>query len=131
MSHLSILKRQNVILEWHDRKIEAGQEWKDQIDKNLESAQVILVLISASFMASDYCYDIEMKRALERHQRGEAKVIPIILQPVDWRGAPFGRLQALPRDAKPIVKWRIRDAGFKNVAEGIRAAIEEITRNPR
>ena len=84
--HLSLLKRQGIIAGWHDRQIGAGEEWKGQIDRNLESAQVVLLLISPSFLASDYCYDIEMKRAIERHDHGEAKVVPIILRPVDWRG---------------------------------------------
>jgi hypothetical protein len=86
--HLSILKRQKLILTWFDRKIGAGEEWKGQIDEHLDSAQVILLLISADFLASDYCYDIEMIHAMERHESGEARVIPIILRPVDWAGAP-------------------------------------------
>ena len=129
VSHLSILKREKVVLDWHDRMMGAGQEWKDQIDNELESAQIVLLLISPDFLASDYCYDIEMKRALERHERKEARVIPIILRPVDWKSAPFGKLQALPKDGKPVVEWRPRDAGFKNVAEGIHRAVEEIAKN--
>ncbi len=128
---LALLKRQEQISAWHDRRIGAGEEWKGAIDKNLEEAQIILLLVSASFLASNYCYDIEMKRALERHERGEARVIPVILRPVDWQGAPFGKLQALPKDGKPIIKWRPRDDGLKDVAEGIRQVIKEITENPR
>jgi hypothetical protein len=79
-------------------------------------------------LASDYCYDVEMKRALKRHDSGQARVIPVILRPVDWKGAPFGKLQALPRDAKPVTTWKVRDEAFKNVAEGIRKAVEEIQR---
>lgn len=124
--HLSILKRQGVIAGWHDRKIGVGREWADEIDKHLNTADVILLLISADFMASDYCYDIEMKRALERHEAGEARVIPVILRPVDWRGAPFGKLQALPTDAQPVTKWSNRDEAFKNVAQGIRVAVKEL-----
>ena len=128
---LALLKRQGLISDWHDRKIGAGDEWKGAIDKNLEEAQVILLLVSASFIASDYCWDIELKRAIERHDRGEARVIPIILRPCVWNTSPFGKLQALPKDAKPIVEWRPRDAGFKDVAQGIWRAIEEMTGNPR
>ena len=125
-NHLSILLRQGVIAGWHDRMIGAGKDWKGEIDSRLESAQVILLLISPSFVASDYCYDVEMKRALKRHDSGQAKVIPVILRPVDWRGAPFGKLQALPRNARPVTSWRDRDEAFKNVAEGIRGAIDEL-----
>lgn len=101
--HSSILKRQKIISTWHDRKIGAGDDWKGQIDDHLDSAQIILLLISADFLASDYCYDIEMNRAIERHEFGEARVIPIILRPVDWKGAPFGKLQALPKNAEPVI----------------------------
>jgi TIR domain len=128
---LAVLKRQGHISVWHDRRIGAGEDWKGAIDKNLEKAQVVLLLVSASFLASDYCYDIEMKSALERHARGEARVIPVILRPVDWHGAPFAKLQALPKDGKPIVKWRPRDDGYRNVVEGIRRVIEDLARNPR
>ena len=85
MKHLSLLQRQGVIQTWHDRNINAGDDWKQQIDDNLNTATVILLLISADFLASDYCYEIEMQRALERHNAGEARVIPVILRPVDWR----------------------------------------------
>jgi hypothetical protein len=127
-THLSILRRQGTIAAWNDRKIAAGQEWKGEIDRNLELAQIILLLISPSFVASDYCYDIEMKRALERHEQRDARVIPVILRPVDWKGAPFSKLQALPKDAKPVASWKNRDEAFKNVAEGIRKVAEEIAR---
>lgn len=128
--HLVILKRQGVIQDWHDRKIGAGTEWKGQIDAHLNSAGVILLLISADFLASDYCYDIELKRAMQRHEAGEARVIPVILRPVDWQGAPFGKLQALPKDAKPVTSWTKRDEAFANVAQGIRAAVEELVGHP-
>jgi parallel beta-helix repeat protein len=123
--HLSILKRQKLISTWHDRKIGAGEEWKEQIDDHLNSAQIILLLISADFLASDYCYNIEIKRAMERHESGEARVIPIILRPVDWKGAPFGKLQALPTNAEPIVskKWGCTDEAFVDVARGLRATV--------
>src|SRR5260370_19839659 len=90
--HLSLLRRQSLITEWHDRQILAGEEWAHDIDQHLEVASIILLLVSPDFLASDYCYDVEIQRALERHRRGEARVIPIILRPVDWHVAPFARL---------------------------------------
>jgi hypothetical protein len=111
--------------------IGAGDEWKGAIDKNLEEAYVILLLISSSFIASDYCWDIETKRAIERHDRGEAKVIPIILRPCDWHGAPFGKLQSLPRDDKAVTSWSNRDEAWTEVAMGVRRAVEAMTANPR
>ncbi len=126
VEHLSTLQRQQVIAGWHDRQIVAGQEWTGQIDDHLNSANVILLLVSASFIASNYCYDNEMTRAIERHDAGEAVVIPVILRACDWQGAPFSRLQALPRDARPITSQPNRDEAFAEVARGIRAAIERL-----
>jgi TIR domain len=111
---------------WHDRKIGAGTEWKGQIDAHLESAELILLLVSPDFLASDYCYDVELKRALKRHEAGTARVIPIILRPVDWHSAPFGKLQALPTDGREISTWRVRDQAYKDVVEGIRRAVREL-----
>src|SRR6266581_3517067 len=95
---LRALKRQGIIDVWHDREISAGTEWEREIDKHLNSAQIILLMVSPDFMDSDYCYSIELKRAIERHDRGEARVIPIILRPVSWRKSPIGKFQALPTD---------------------------------
>ena len=125
--HLSLLKRQRLIAGWHDRQILAGTDWSQAIDTHLERASVILLLVSADFLASDYCYGIEMERALERHQANEARVIPILLRPVDWNNAPFAHLQALPTDAKPITSWRNRDVAFTDVAAGIRRVIEDLS----
>jgi len=121
--HLSLLKRNGLIVGWHDRGIGAGDEWRDQIDAHARSAHIILLLISPDFLASDYCYDVEMKLALERHARREARVVPIILRPVDWLGAPFSHLQALPRDGKAVTTWPNRDEAFANIAQGIRAIV--------
>ena len=125
-----MLKRERVISGWHDRKIKPGTEWKGQIDAHLESAQIVLLLISADFLASDYCYDIEMDRALARYDAGEAQVIPIILRPCDWPYSRFGKLQALPRDGKPVSAWPTHDQAFNEVARGIRRVVEERTKMP-
>src|SRR5271169_4591905 len=81
--HLSLLKRQGLIGVWHDRDISAGTDWKQTISIHLSAAQIILLLVSPNFMASKYCYSVEMKQAIERHDAKEARVIPIILRPVD------------------------------------------------
>jgi len=111
---------------WHDRQIGAGDLWKQAIDQNLQEADIILLLISSDFLASDYCFDIEMKVALERHAAGEALVVPVILRPVDWHATPFGRLQALPKDGKPVTTFENLDIALEQVATGLRAAIEKL-----
>lgn len=125
-AHLAPLRREGRISAWHDRRITAGQDWAQRIDESLERADVILLLVSPSFVASDYCWEIEVRRAMERHEAGEARVIPILLRPTDWHSAPFGKLQALPRDARPVTAWPDRDAALLDVAQGLRAAIDEL-----
>ena len=125
--HLSPLKRLGVIQEWYDREIKAGTEWRGQIDANLENAQLILLLISPDFMDSDYCYDVEAKRALQRHEGGSARVIPVILRPVMWANTPISKLQALPREGKPVTTWENVDSALLNVVEGIKDAIQSLT----
>jgi TIR domain len=126
--HLSILKWEGNIVEWHDRKIGAGQEWAREIDTHLTKAQIILLLVSAAFLHSDYCTGIEMKQAIERHEHGEAKVIPIILSPVLWQSSPLGKLQALPKDGKPVRShyWYNQDEAFTDVAAGILKVVNEL-----
>ena len=123
--HLSLLQRQGVVTLWHDRNINTGTDWSYSIDQHLQIAEIILLLVSANFIASDYCYSIEMQRAMDRSDREEAIVIPIILRPVDWESAPFGRLQALPKDAKPVATWSNVDQALLNTAEGIRRVIKD------
>src|SRR5262245_56487929 len=130
VKHLSPLQRQGVITAWHDRKITSGTEWAGALDDHLQSAQIILMLVSADFMASNYCYDMEMQRAMARHEAKEARVIPVILRPVYWQGAPFGRLQALPTDGHPITTWSNQDTAFVNVVYGILKVVQELTGRP-
>src|SRR5258707_15301225 len=99
--YLNHLKRQQLIVGWYDGEIGAGKEWEQEINKHLNEAHIILLLVSQDFMASDYCYDIEMQKALERHKAGEAQVIPVILRPSIWQDTPIGKLQALPTGARP------------------------------
>lgn len=125
-AHLSLLQRQGLISLWHDRLISPGTDWAKALDTHLEKASVILLLVSADFIASDYCYGIEMKRALERQEAGEARVIPILVRPADWKSAPFASLQVLPGDAKPIATRRNKDTALASVAAGLRRVIEDL-----
>jgi hypothetical protein len=117
------MKRQGLLDSWHDRRIGLGVEWAEEIDKNLAEADVILLLISPDFLASDYCFDVEIKKAMERHEEGKAKVIPIILRPCDWQTAAFGKLQAAPKDAKAVTSWTNRDEAFYDIAGSIRKTL--------
>ena len=128
--HLSGLKRQGVIATWHDRRIGAGKEFDSQISEHLESAHIILLLISPYFIASDYCYDIEMSRALERHKENVARVIPVILHPCDWKSLPFGKLNAVPKDGKPVSKYPNQHDAFLEVTLAIRDAAKEFDAVP-
>src|SRR5260221_14091329 len=125
--HLSTLKRQNIITAWYDGDMSPGTEWESQIIEHLNTDQIILLLISADFMASDFCYSVEMTQAIARHRANQARVIPIILRPTDWKGAPFAGLKVLPKDGKPVTRWPTHDDAFANVVEGIRAAIDDLT----
>lgn len=124
--HLSVLRRQGVISGWSDRRIEPGKEFAGEIDRQLDTADIVLLLVSADFLASDYCYDVEMTRAMQRHAGGAARIIPIICRPCDWMSAPFGKLQALPSEAKPVTLWPNPDAAFEDIARGIRRVCQAL-----
>lgn len=126
--HLSGLKRKKYINTWFDGKIEPGKEWEKEIDANLSKADIILLLISADFIASDYCYDIEMKKAISRHERGDAVIIPIILNPCDWSDLPFSKIQGLPQNGKPITSthWENSEIAFDEVARSIKEIVENL-----
>ena len=130
VTHLSVLQRQGVISTWYDRQIVAGTNWARVIDQRLEQASIILLLVSADFLASDYCYEVEMKRALERHEAGQARVIPIAVRPADWKGAPFAHVQALPTGARAITTWKDKDEALVDVVTGLRRAIEDLSFAP-
>ncbi len=121
--HLGFLNREGKIQYWYDGKIRAGEEWRGEIDKHLDSADIILLLISADFVDSDFCYSVEMKRAMERHDAGEAAVIPILLHPCDWQSAPFGKLNALP-GGEPISLRQNHEQALHEVAKGVRVVVE-------
>ncbi len=121
-SHLALLKNQGLIEAWYDRRILPGSEVDDSIFGKLESADIILLLVSSDFISSPYCYSREMTRAMERHDAGEARVIPVILRHCDWQTAPFGNLMAVPRDGKPVTSWTDMDEAFTDVTRQVRRA---------
>jgi formylglycine-generating enzyme required for sulfatase activity len=129
--HLAFLRRSEWIAEWHDRMIEAGEEWKAEIDHYLATADIVLLLVSADFIASDYCWSVEMTKALARHERREARVIPVILRPCRWTSTPLAKLQAVPKDARPVSEWPSRDAAFDDIATAIERTVGELREQRR
>jgi hypothetical protein len=125
-AHLASLTRQNLITFWFDRRIVPGDDWKESITTELQEADIILLLISAYFISSDYCYKIELGRALERHNEGSAVVIPIFVRPCDFDGLPFSKLQGLPSDGRAVSEHPNRDNAWALVAKGIRRAVENL-----
>ena len=126
--HLSNLRRQGKIKPWQDRAIEAGDEWDAEIKAQLEAAGIILLLVTPRFIASEYCFDKEMQRAMERHEAGTARVIPVIMKPCDWQGTAFSKLQVLPKDAKPVVSWPDQDEALLDVVRGLRRVVESLAK---
>jgi hypothetical protein len=128
-AHLKILELLGRIAGWHKREILPGQDWAKAIDQHLNTAQIILLLISPDFIASPYCYGIEMMRALERQQLGETYVIPILLRPVFYEGAPFAHLSPAPTNGKAITTWANRDEAFVDIVEGLNRVLQDFPRS--
>lgn len=124
-AHLIQLERQNVITVWHDRMIPFGTEWEVAIESKLEEADIILLLISASFLSSDSCYE-ELNRSMELHEEARTRVIPIIISPCCWQDSPIGRLHALPRDGRAITTWSNQNRAYVSIYKGIRTTCLEL-----
>jgi ABC-type amino acid transport substrate-binding protein len=130
-NHLSLLRHEDIITAFHKRHIKAGTDLTKVLDEHLNTASVILLLISSDFLASNYCYGVEMRRAMELHERGATRVIPILLRPVgNWQGTQFGKLKTLPSNGKAVTSWPNRDAAFVDIEEGIRTALQEVMEDP-
>lgn len=126
-THLSPLHRLKLIETWDDREIRAGEEFGEKINENLERADIILLLVSSDFIASNYCYEKEMTRALERHEKSEARVVPVIVRDAKWEVIPqLSKLQAIPKNAKPVRNWPNKDTAWKDVSDRIQKMIEDM-----
>jgi len=124
---LALLRRQGRITGWFSRNVGVGEETEEEIVAHLNQARVILLLISPDFLASEQYWNTEVLLAMQKHEAKEARVIPILLRPTDdWKNAPFGKLQALPRNEKAVISWSIRDEALAEVARGIREAVEKL-----
>ena len=123
---LIVYERNGQILKWHDRMISAGGDWKSEIDHRLTNARIVLLFMSPHFIESRYCYEIEGETALQRHKSGDSIVIPIVLRPCPWEETPFGQIQLLPEDGKPITSWDDRDEACLLVARGVMAVVDTL-----
>ncbi len=115
LAHLAPLRRQGLITVWHDRRLAPGDHLDGSITSELEDADIILMLISADFVNSEYCYSREMERALDRHKAGKARAISIICRSCHYRGLPLAEFVLLPTDAKAVTLWHDRDAAWVDV----------------
>ncbi len=119
-THLAMLRRENAITAWYDREILAGANIDNEIDNHLNNSDIFFALVSPDFLASNYCYEREMTKALERHAEGTLRIIPIILEPCDWTSSPLGKLKALPKDGKAISTWTNQNVAFLGIVEELR-----------
>src|SRR5512144_466570 len=117
--HLFPLQRAGLIEVWHDREMLPGDTVDEEIARKLRTADLVLVLVSPSFIKSEYCWDIELKNAIERHERGEARVVPVVLRPCQWQLTPLKHLLAIPTDGRAVINWPNRDTAFDDVARGV------------
>ncbi|NIO69457.1 MAG: TIR domain-containing protein [Anaerolineae bacterium] len=125
--HLRVLERNHIIESWYDNMILPGTEWAKEIDKQLEKADIVVLLVSSDFLDSDYCYTVEMEKALQRHEAGTVRVIPIIVRSALWELSPLANLQVLPSGAKPITLWDDRDEAWTDVTRGIKHVASEFS----
>lgn len=125
--HLKMMERQGLIINWHDRRIVPGKNWSNTIDANLENSDIVLPLLSPDFLASDYCMEVEMKRAFELHTKGQLKIVPIVMRICDWKTSEFAKFQGLPNDMEPVKssKWFSDDEAFYTIVHGLKDVINE------
>jgi hypothetical protein len=131
LSHSAILRRNKWVDIWTDQRIGAGSKWDREIASKLETAQLVVLLVSSDFIESEYCYGTEMTRAMARQDAGQTKVIPIIVRPCLWQDAPFAALSALPPDGKPVTSWANQDEAWTAVTIGVKLAVKEVLEDTR
>jgi TIR domain-containing protein len=124
-THLATLRREGKITAWYDREILAGDDIDSAIGSTLKESEIFLALVSPDFLASNYCYEQEMTKALQRHAEGTLRVVPVILEPCDWKSTPLGKLKALPKDGKAISTWTNQNIAYLDVVTELRRISEQ------
>jgi hypothetical protein len=125
-THLAALRREGLVATWFDRQIGPGDQWRETIDERLNRAAVVLILVSANFIASDYCWDVELRRAMERHAAGSARIIPVILRDCDWQHLPFSAFQVVPTAGRPVASWPDTHEAIADVVRSVRSAVLDV-----
>jgi small GTP-binding protein len=126
LNRLKVISRQFNVDTWHDEQLLAGDKIDPEIIKQLDVADMVIMLISPDFIASDYCFETEMQRALENAEQRSSRVIPIIVRETpDWHQHAIGQDLALPDDGKPLEDWPSADKFWGSVQTGIRRVIED------
>lgn len=121
--HLALVHRHPAVTIWNDRGINPGEEWDQEIRNELDDADIIVLLVSPHFLASEYIYQVELKEALDKHTRREAVVVPVLVRRCHWEMTDLSRLQALPRNAEPVTQWDDEDEAWYNVVQGLQKVI--------
>jgi hypothetical protein len=126
-THLAVLQREGEVKAWHDRKILAGHDIDAAIMQKLEDCDIFLPLVSPDFLESNYCYENEMQYAINRHASGKIRVVPVIIEPCDWKSTPLKRFKATPKDGKPVSEWQNNNNGYLDVVTELRKIISEFS----
>lgn len=121
--HLAQLQREGSIAGWYDRDIRAGTRLDDEIERELAQADIFVACVSPDYIASNYCYERELTTALEREQRGELAIVPVVLEPSDWLSTPLAKFKALPDDGKPVAEFTNPNVAFMQVVNELRRLV--------
>ena len=124
---LAQIRRQGILQDWTDYKIEAGARFNDKIKKELNESELFIALVSPDYIASNYCYEKEFQQAKQLEEQNKIKIIPIICRPCDWKNSPFAEFKALPKEGRPISDWQNEDSSFFNITEMLRSLIQQPT----
>jgi len=125
LKHLSSMIRRNQIDIWDDEQIAGGQNWKEEIESKLRTAQVAILLVSADFLASDFINDFEIPILLERGKKGEVSIVPMLIRPVYFQGSELSDFKGLPKSGKPISNWQNEDEAWISVVGDLVEIIEK------
>lgn len=128
-THLRPLEREGLITPWSDRLLLVGDKFDERIKAELRKARLIAMILSPDFLASEYVNDVELEIAVQRHQEGTARIIPIVYRQCRWRNTPLGHLQATPTDGRPVLSasWTDKDEAWNVVTDDVARAVSSLS----